>query len=120
MCNASDGIEVAVRTQSAMVLDIICGYPWMIAMCDAVDIGSEQPVGRDKMEEGEDESEYSLFGRVVELILSRSLETLLHTGILPEGVNGIPDFGWQAVSFDLCGLHEDGLYMVFCPLVIKW
>jgi hypothetical protein len=61
----------------------------------------------------------SLFRRIVQLVLARSLEALLHASILPEHRNGIPDLWRQAVAFNLCGLHEDGLNVVLGALVIE-
>ena len=62
---------------------------------------------------------YALFGRVVELVLARALEALLHAGILPQDRDGIANLRGQAVALDLCRLHEDGLDVVLGALVVE-
>lgn len=58
--------------------------------------------------------------RVVQLILAGSLETVLNTGILPQGLDGVANFWWEVVALNLLWLHEDGLNVVFGSLVVKW
>lgn len=60
-----------------------------------------------------------LFGRVVELVLSGALETLLDTSILPQNADGIADLGWEVVAFNLGGLHENGLNVILGSLIVK-
>jgi hypothetical protein len=60
-----------------------------------------------------------LSGGVVQLVLSRALETILDTGILPELRNGIADLGREVIALDLLGLHEDGLDVVLGALIIE-
>jgi len=60
-----------------------------------------------------------VFGRVVELVLTRPLETGLDTNILPKSGNGIANLWWKAVTFDLCRLHEDGLHVVLGALIVE-
>ena len=57
---------------------------------------------------------------VVQLILAGSLETVLNTGILPQGLNGISNFWWEVVALDLLWLHKNGLNVILGPLVVKW
>jgi hypothetical protein len=61
----------------------------------------------------------SLFRGVVQLVLARALEALLHAGVLPEHRDGVANLRGQAVALDLCGLHEDGLDVVLGALVIE-
>lgn len=61
----------------------------------------------------------SLFGRVVELVLARALEALLHAGILPQDRDGVANLRGQAVALDLRRLHEDGLDVVLGALVVE-
>lgn len=63
--------------------------------------------------------EYALFGRVVELVLARALEALLHAGILPQDGDGVANLRGQAVALDLRRLHEDGLDVVLGALVVE-
>ena len=60
-----------------------------------------------------------LFRRVVELVLSRSLETLLHAGIFPEHADCSADLRRKAIAFDLRWLHEDGLNVILCSLIVQ-
>lgn len=60
-----------------------------------------------------------LFGRVVELVFSGTLEALLNARVLPQNANGIADFRWEVLAFNLSGLHENGLDVVLRPLVIE-
>jgi hypothetical protein len=53
------------------------------------------------------------------LVFSRALEARLDTGISPEDRDGVANLRGQAVAFDLCGLHEDGLDVVFGFLVVE-
>lgn len=62
---------------------------------------------------------FSLFSRVVELVLARALEALLHTSILPQNGDGVSNLRRQAVALNLCRLHEDGLDVVFGALVVE-
>lgn len=57
--------------------------------------------------------------RVVELVFSGSLEALLHTAILPKGLNRTANLGRQNFAFNLGGLHEDGLDVVLHALVFQ-
>lgn len=63
--------------------------------------------------------DYSLLSRVVQLVLPRALEALLHTSILPEHGDGVANLRGQAVAFNLCGLHEDSLDVVLGALVVE-
>ena len=60
-----------------------------------------------------------LFRRVVQLVLARALEALLHTRILPEYGDGIANLRGKAVAFDLRRLHEDCLNVVLGALVVE-
>lgn len=60
-----------------------------------------------------------LSGRVVQLVLSGSLEALLHTTVLPQGLDGAANLGRKDVALDLGGLHEDGLDVVLHPLILE-
>lgn len=53
-----------------------------------------------------------VLGGVVQLVLARPAEALLNTLVLPEGTNGVANLRGEAVTFDLCWLHEDGLNVV--------
>lgn len=90
LSNAVDGVEVAKQRRSAIELVLVSSS------------GS-----------------HSLFGRVVELVLAGPLEALLDTGVAPESANGTADLWGQAVTFDLSGLHEDGLHVVFVAGVLQ-
>lgn len=61
----------------------------------------------------------SLLGRVVQLVLARTLEALLHADILPQNRDCVTNLRRQAVALDLCGLHEDGLDVVLGALVVE-
>jgi hypothetical protein len=58
-------------------------------------------------------------GGVVQLILSRSLKALLHTTILPQGLDGAANLRGENVALNLSGLHEDGLDVVLHALVFE-
>ncbi len=60
-----------------------------------------------------------LFRGVVQLVLSRALEALLDTDILPESIDGVAHLRRQAVALDLCWLHEDGLDVVLGALIVE-
>lgn len=53
------------------------------------------------------------------MVFARSLEALLHAGVFPEYRDGVANLWGQAVAFDLRGLHEDGLHVVLCALVVE-
>lgn len=53
------------------------------------------------------------------MVLAGSFEALLDTDVPPQSRNGIANLGGKVVSFDLGWLHENGLYMVLGPLVVK-
>ena len=61
----------------------------------------------------------SLFGRIVQLVFARALETLLHTGVAPQGADRIANLWGQALTLDLRRLHEDGLDVIFVPGVLE-
>jgi hypothetical protein len=43
----------------------------------------------------------------------------LHTSILPQHRDGVSNLRGEAIPLDLCGLHENGLDVVFGALVVK-
>jgi hypothetical protein len=60
-----------------------------------------------------------LSGRVVELVFTRTLETVLNTTVLPESLDCVADLRGKHIAFNLSGLHEDSLYVIFHSLILK-
>lgn len=60
-----------------------------------------------------------LSGRIVELVLARALEAVLHSTVLPQSLNGATNLRREDFAFDLSGLHEDGLDVVLHALVLE-
>lgn len=67
----------------------------------------------------QDLQRYSLFGRVVQLVFTRTLEAFLNTSVSPQGTDGITDLRGDAVTLDLSRLHEDGLHMVLVTRILQ-
>lgn len=58
-------------------------------------------------------------GGVVQLVLPRTLETALNTGVLPQRLDGIANLRGKIVAFDLLWLHEDGLNVILGSLIVE-
>ena len=60
-----------------------------------------------------------LFCRIIELVLSRSAEAVQDAAISPQFFDSCTNLRGQAFAFDLRGLHEDGLNVILCPLIVE-
>ena len=53
------------------------------------------------------------------MIFARALEALLHTGVAPQSANRVANLRGDAVTLDLCRLHEDGLNVVLVASILQ-
>ena len=113
-CGFSDTGSLHTGTEDILVCREIIGLSDAL---DGIKVAGEQLAYRRRLTNCI--GKYSLFRRVVQLVFPRPLEALLHTAVAPQSSNRISDLRRKVVTFDLSGLHEDGLNVVLVTGILE-